>query len=454
MNKRKYFNTSNSNNNNNNNNGSNIINALLQSHSKNKKRRRRRREKGNKNDEDNSNKKPIEYIRQHINNISTQKIKLKSITGKSSQSDVKKDEDHHEQHNIICLLFIIIDTLPYENIWKKWIESNNNNNNGGKYNTTTTSSSSSNTNTTNSTNTTKQTTVKVFIHAKNPDQVKSSWVRKYLIEKSFCPAWGSVELTKAMVELARVALLNTKDAAENKNNNIKLLYASESCIPICTLSDASIRLFSNNKSWLKVKFKPRNGYNGSSQWVPIENGGVIPPECVCKADQWVAINRNHAKIILNSYDYIQGLKSTINFWPSFRKGCASDEMYFPTLLSCCGLLPNRRNYMNYIMSSDGNDNNNSGSSSNSDGTKAVTSTTNIPSLLYNEIDMKQRLTYVIWNYADYGNYDDKNSLCDRPETFQTFNKELVKNGLKEGCIFIRKMKDTNLNVDTWLGMVS
>ena len=48
--------------------------------------------------------------------------------------------------------------------------------------------------------------------------------------------------------------------------------------------------------------------------------------------------------------------------------------------------------MNYIMSSDGNDNNNSGSSSNSDGTKAVTSTTNIPSLLYNEIDMKQRLT--------------------------------------------------------------
>ena len=57
--------------------------------------------------------------------------------------------------------------------------------------------------------------------------------------------------------------------------------------------------------------------------------------------------------------------------------------------------------------------------------------------------------YVINCVKGYGDrMESKNWLDYIP------NKELVKNGLKEGCIFIRKMKDTNLNVDTWLGMVS
>jgi hypothetical protein len=402
-----------------------MMEQLLQSHSRNKKRRRRRKENGNST----YTKQPIECVRLHINNISAGKIILPSL---------KKEENGGQEENVICLLFLIINTLPYENIWRKWIDTKDD-------------SSSS------------KTIVKVFIHAKIPDQVKSPWVKGHLIDKSFCPGWGTVELTKAMVELARVALLKTKEFDTDGTKNVKFLYASESCIPICTLSYASMRLFENsnkNKSWLKVKFKPRNGYNGSSQWVPIENAGIVPPECVCKADQWVALTRKHAKMILNLYDYIHGLKSNINFWPCFQKGCASDEMYFPTLLSCCGLIPNRNNYKKYIISdhdvvknnasnsslSNGSNNNNNNSNSNvNDETQTL--------LLYNEINMKQRLTYVVWNYADFGNYDSNKQLCDRPEIFHELNKDLINSALKEGCIFVRKLKDSNLTAETWFKLI-
>ena len=370
--------------------------SLLLSHSRNKKRRRRRKDGSEP-------KKPIDCIRHHINNAS----RLKSVTTGESQAI------HGKNRNVICLLFLIIDELPYEDIWKKWVEA------------PVMPGSDAH----------ASTSVKVFVHAKYPEQVKSKWVKQHLIEKTFCPGWGTVQLTKAMVELARVALLNTKEEA-SQQADIKFLYASESCIPICTLSDATARLFSKeskNKSWMRVKYKPRNGYNGSSQWVPIENSGVIPPECVCKADQWVALTREHANAVLDLPRNITGLQQNFNVWGSFQKGCASDEMFFPTLLSCCGLLPNRKTC--------------------GDGSHSIAKV-GLESKLYETVDMKQRLTFVVWNYADFGNFGgNKKSLCDRPEAFDAFSEELVLRGLKEGCIFVRKLKDKKLSVKGWSEIV-
>ena len=75
--------------------------SLLLSHSRNKKRRRRRKDGSEP-------KKPIDCIRHHINNAS----RLKSVpTGESQANDGKN-------HNVICLLFLIIDELPYEDLEK------------------------------------------------------------------------------------------------------------------------------------------------------------------------------------------------------------------------------------------------------------------------------------------------------------------------------------------------
>jgi hypothetical protein len=46
-----------------------------------------------------------------------------------------------------------------------------------------------------------KTKIHIFIHAKYPERVKSSWARKYLVDFCFCPNWGSVEITKAMIGL-------------------------------------------------------------------------------------------------------------------------------------------------------------------------------------------------------------------------------------------------------------
>ena len=137
-------------------------------------------------------------------------------------------------------------------------------------------------------------------------------------------------------------------------------------------------------------------------------------------------------------------------------------MYFPTLLSCCGLIPNRNNYKKYIISDDNGAKNNVSNSSSSSGSNNnnnsnsnsyVNDEETQTLLLYNEINMKQRLTYVLWNQADFGNYDSNKQLCDRPETFHNLNKDLLDSGLKEGCIFVRKLKDINLTAETWFKLI-
>ena len=311
--------------------------SLLLSHSRNKKRRRRRKDGSEP-------KKPIDCIRHHINNAS----RLKSVPTGESQAN------HGKNRNVICLLFLIIDELPYEDIWKKWVRGT-----GDAWFACA-----------------RFDVCKSFCSRQVPRTGKKQMGKRTLDREdvlSNIAGWGTVQLTKAMVELARIALLNTKEEA-SQHADIKFLYASESCIPICTLSEATARLFSKeakNKSWMRVKYKPRNGYNGSSQWVPIENSGVIPPECVCKADQWVASDREHADAVLNLPRNIMGLKQNFNVWGSFQKGCASDEMFFPTLLSCCGLLPNRKTC--------------------SDGSHSIAKV-GLESKLYETVDMKQRLT--------------------------------------------------------------
>jgi hypothetical protein len=77
----------------------------------------------------------------------------------------------------LCLCFIIIDSLPHEYIWRTWLEQGQGQGQGGSPR------------------------VRIYIHAKHPAGVKSPWVRARLVPFSLCPAWGSADLTAAMLRL-------------------------------------------------------------------------------------------------------------------------------------------------------------------------------------------------------------------------------------------------------------
>ena len=78
------------------------------------------------------------------------------------------------------LLFIIIDDLPHELIWRAWLM---------------TSKSSA--------------SIKIFIHAKFPEKIRSPWVKSHLVNFHYFPEWGSIEITKVMVHLLREVCLHS-----------------------------------------------------------------------------------------------------------------------------------------------------------------------------------------------------------------------------------------------------
>jgi hypothetical protein len=330
-----------------------------------------------------------------------------------------------QQPKTLALLFIIIDNLPFESIWRRWIENNDERN----------------------------IQVQVLIHAKFPEKIQSNWVKTKLTKKSFRPEWGSVEITRAMITLAEESLLGCN------TQSMRMLYCSESCLPILPFNDCVRELWSSNTSWLDIRRKPRNGYNGSSQWVPIEKSPLIPSECVCKSDQWVCLTRQHAERVIR----LPLMVNHDDMWQAFKKGCASDEMYFATMLSCVGALPSRKEKMEVtntgtsvsiingisgingtsgINGDIGNNGNNSSSSSGESGTTF---------LIEGEV-LLRKLTYVEWIYPDLDDYSGKSNMADRPVLFDGLTQSLVNRARSMGCLFARKFRYDG-DVNQWERLV-
>ena len=82
-------------------------------------------------------------------------------------------------------------------------------------------------------------------------------------------------------------------------------------------------------------------------------------------------------------------------------------MYFPTMLSCCGILPAR---------------NESSVGHNS---------------VVGEVVFRQQ-TYVRWIHPDLNDYSGTNKMVDRPLIFEIFDLSLIHQGRGNGCIFARK----------------
>ena len=124
----------------------------------------------------------------------------------------------------------------------------------------------------------------------------------------------------------------------------RFVFVSESCLPLTTLREFEMALFGPrddpedddagsvvvatgkqssskegqspyDKSWIRARSTPSNGYARQLQWDAIRERDV-PSRYVWKADQWVALTRAHAEAIssLTNGRYLDGR----SLWPAFR----------------------------------------------------------------------------------------------------------------------------------------
>jgi hypothetical protein len=203
-------------------------------------------------------------------------------------------KEPRQKGHTVALLFMCIDKLPFEEIWRKWMDDPE-----------------------------SGVTVKVWVHAKYPEKVESEWVRKHLLSYSHRPEWGSIELVKAAVSLVQEAL---KDPAPTR-----FCLLSESCLPVLNLRAAAHALWAQDRSWLDAENEANNGYSQQSQFQRASAG--FPKKHLWKADQWFMLTRKHAQLMNDINRHLP-----IEAWQYFSRMSASDEMYYPSLMACMGLL--------------------------------------------------------------------------------------------------------------------
>ena len=214
--------------------------------------------------------------------------------------------------------------------------------------------------------------VSVICHAKFPQKVTSEWLKQRMLVHppvmgrgrkyeppqfhSRRPQWGSIEITRAMLDLVHEGL---KIGVENKERDArfsinryhvgkvdgdlppvdKFIFVSETCLPVTTLKEVETALFGTtgdlfDVSWVNGRNTPNNGYSRQLQFEKIDP--VVPKACQWKADQWMALSRPHAVAIM---DLDRHLPRGAFLWQCFDETSASDELYFPTALSLLGIMP-------------------------------------------------------------------------------------------------------------------
>ena len=353
-------------------------------------------------------------------NMTDHVVKVAEKYKTSREESNKSTEDNttmKKKQRHIALLFLTIDDLPHEHVWKEWLKSSAANYlSGGDRKDNDVNSCESNND-----NDDDDVMVSVLCHAKYPERIKSSWLRqRHLLQRttqhvnddnkrasakadnyedikpkfhSRRPEWGSIEITRAMIDLLEEGMRIGADdsdgsyhrylstptsSSEHKRDEVsnedtkpsptdvdmppvdRFIFVSESCLPVATLKEVELALFGPrqailttdtkdgqikqhpsknmealyNKSWINARSTPNNGYARQLQWDAIRQTD-IPQNLIWKADQWLVLIREHAKAIVSMSDkYLEGQQ----LWSTMRKVRASDEMYFPTVLSVLGIV--------------------------------------------------------------------------------------------------------------------
>ncbi len=207
----------------------------------------------------------------------------------------------------IAVLFLVIDALPFADIWQRWVTSSRTHPRSAR--------------------------VRFYLHAKDRDTLLRDrrtprWVRECTLPISYQPEWGSVELVRATLALIEEAL---------RDDSVDwLLLASESCLPVTSL-DAALRALTSadagaGRSWLMYDL-PHSRFDAErfdTLREALYTSDRISPAAICKADQWFCLTRCHAQAVV---DGGRGV-----FWRAFKTITASDEWYFATCMCLCTFL--------------------------------------------------------------------------------------------------------------------
>jgi hypothetical protein len=156
--------------------------------------------------------------------------------------------------------------------------------------------------------------VSVFSHAKFPDALKGGFLEGTLISDRFETSWGTISLVKSTLALLHRAL-------EDKSLTHFVLL-SESCVPICPLSEMLRRLRLNPRS--------RFGWKGLDECSDMQKARAshlpqIPAGCWRFQSQWWLLERMAAEWVARA-DYTD----------VFAGMPIPDEAYFATVLSLLG----------------------------------------------------------------------------------------------------------------------
>jgi len=370
---------------------------------------------------------------------STKQPPVNSIDVGGDQNNIINDVSQKSSssfHLAVCAT--IVDDFPHEELWKRWMTS------------TTIDIPDDN-------EATKLLTIpcsaELYIHAKHPQHIHSTYLKSKLLPFSHAPNWNDVRVIRAMLSLLRQAL--------REEQTTHVLFCTESCIPIVTLGEAARSILWNEVCvWEEKKDddahaaasaattttlpvdhdrkEEKHGqplsqkqqqhhqqlnwnrsylhhYNQNSPqctrfdehncWSILSNS--IPSYTIRKAlPGWCLLSRKHAQSILELPDkQLDGM----NLWPAFERVWAPEEVYFPTALALCG----------YIM----DDNNDNGD---------------------NEV-ANRSVTHSEWD-TRASNHKDR----AHPLTYDdNFNYELVRRVRNEnGALFMRKLKK-ELDLNVW-----
>lgn len=147
----------------------------------------------------------------------------------------------------IAICIVIVDQLYHEEIWKKWMDTGN-------------------------TETESPYVAEIFVHSKHPEKIESTWLRERLIDKLFFPDWNSPEVVRAMLQLLNFSLNRSPEIVFER-----FIFCTESCIPVRSLAECGISLFSGEKSWVPAYNVPESSWEDAHCFKAV-NRDVIPPK--------------------------------------------------------------------------------------------------------------------------------------------------------------------------------
>lgn len=242
-------------------------------------------------------------------------------------------------------------------------------------------------------------TASMHVHAKTPSSIeKDSWLKSVCLSVSHNPNWNDIRVVKAMLSLIQSAL---KD-----NRTTHIMFVTESCIPVSTIDELANYLREEGISGDRCCCSFLDAYGrDSARCTRFDEHACfkvqdIPEDAIYKAlPGWCLISKDHAERIVN-------LPSQLgkDLYPLFGKIWAPEEVFFPTTLSLLGILP---------------------------GSEVVNKS-------------------IMW-----AKWDERSRGQERAHPIEydgEFDKSLVDNVRREGCLFMRKFR-RSIPIRSWEGIV-